>query len=77
MLGCSDQTYKLCKFIAFVPQNELIWWNVTLLIRRGSNFNLFAAIYCSRLGLDALPIKEEGNKGIKSKKGAMKCCLEI
>ena len=51
-------------------------WNVTLLMRRGSNFYFFAALYCSCFGfidLLALPTKEGGNKGIKYKKGAIKC----
>ena len=46
---------------------------------RGSYFVFFGALYCSCLGFNgllALPTKEGGNKGIKSKKGAMKCCKE-
>ena len=38
------------------------------LIKRGSNFVIFAALYCSCLGFNALlsiPTKEGGNKGIK------------
>ena len=43
-------------------------------------FIFFAALYCSCLGFNALlalTTKEGGNKGIKSKKGAIKCCKEI
>ena len=54
-------------------------WNVTPLIRRGSNFVFFAALYCSCLGL--LPCLQargtrDCNKGSKFKKGAMKYCKE-
>ena len=45
-------------------------------IKSGSNYVLFAALYCSCLGFNgllALPTKEGGNKGISSKKGATKC----
>ena len=50
-------------------------WNVMPLTRRVSNFDFFTALYYSCLGFNALlalPTKEEGNKGIKSKKGAIK-----
>ena len=46
------------------------------LIRRGSNFCFFAALYCSCLwfnALLALPTKEGHNNAIKCKKGAIKC----
>ena len=51
-------------------------WNVMPFIRRGSSFSFFAALNCSCLGFNdllALLTKEGGNKGIKSKKGAMMC----
>ena len=54
-----------------------IKWNVTPLFRRSSNFVFFASLYCSCIGFNALlalPTKEGGNKGIKSKKGAIKWC---
>ena len=54
-------------------------WNVMPLIRRGSNFVFFAALYCPCLGL--LPCLQawgmrDCNKGSKFKKGAMTCCKE-
>ena len=66
-----------------MPKIEMIaatQWNVTPLIRRGNNFYFFAALYFSSLGFNAmcaLPTKEGANKGIKSMKGAIKCCSEI
>ena len=51
-----------------------------LVIGRDSNFVFFGALYCSCLGFNtllALLTKEGGNTGIKSKKGAMKCCKAL
>ena len=48
----------------------LIQWKVTTLIRWGSNFHFFSALYCSCLGLNAqnaLPTKEPGNSKGKNK----------
>ena len=62
------------RFRWFVLSTE---WNVRPLIRRGSYLYFFAALYYSCLGFNdllALPTKKGGNKGIKSKKGAVKCC---
>ena len=54
-------------------------WNVMTRIRMASNIFIFAALYCFCLefkGLLALPRKEWGNKGFKSKNLALKCYKE-
>ena len=49
--------------------------NVTTLIWMSSNFCCFTALYCFGFNtLLALQMKEVGNKSIKSKKRAWKCC---
>ena len=54
-----------------LTSHAIVNWNVMPLIRRGSNFAFFAALYCSCLefnGLLALPTKEGGNKGINPRR---------
>ena len=59
----------LC-FGRFEGCRYLIQWKVMTLIRWGSNFHFFLALYCSCLGLNAqtaLPTKERGNSKGRNK----------
>ena len=53
MLSIYGQNLLMMHLVKAEQYSHEVDWNVTALISRGSNF-FFAALYCSRLGLNAL-----------------------
>ena len=67
--------FHVCFISSWLKHLILKKGNVTTLIWMSSNFCCFTALYCFGFNtLLALQMKEVGNKSIKSKKRAWKCC---